>query len=347
MTDKKVYTYDPNPNGGESSGRNWFNMDTISCESVWYDKGGNPETKSKPGGQWIPFHKITADRFVEGFKPSFRHGKTYDSKGKYMGTRWTIQKTVVKDEWYNWQNYALTAQEAAEAITSDIYSKAEGWTKENKGFMIDYYGWHGANSSWHQKYLWEVYNSSSNRLALPVKGISFSLRVPDEDDMFAIDDSMNANNSAKARGDQTAINGIHGLWFYPKVGKYLIFEMTINGNRHAPSPDPDIDGTNWYQAYWFKEAGQNSKGNNTPHPDDTGLTYNISAWSNEPILAECNFCGFVVDNIVDHAATQRAPHTYQFGNLSPIPFHIDRTGDFKAVYGGFKSDGDLRSIYTD
>lgn len=337
---KKIYTYNPNSRGGESTERNWFNMDTIACESTQ-----NAEIKDKPGGTWALFNKIDSNKFAFN-RPTFNHGKTYDTGGKYMGTRWTMYKSCPKDQWHAWPNYALTAEEAALAITSEVYDKAGGWSNDNKGFMIDYYGWHGANAAWYQKYGWEVYNKSANRLALGVKGISFTLRVPNEDDMFAIQGGLNANASSKARGDQTSINKIVGLWFHPESGKYHTYEMTINGNRHAPSPDPDIDGTNWHQEYWFADSPQWEKGNVT-HISNLGWTYYISAWANEPIIEKCNFCGFAVDNVVDHASTQRAPHTYQFGNLSPVPFHIDRTGNFKAVYGGFKSDGDLRSIYTD
>ena len=362
MTDAKIFTYDPFPHGGEITGRNWFNADQISCESNPRDENLNGYF-DKEGPHldvlWRPFFQIDESKFSpDAMPPMLSFGQVYETKNKFMGTRWTMNETEppytgkYNDKWEegsSWIERALTAQEAAVAITGPVLSVADGWTKTDKGFMIDYYGKHPANQKYHQKYCWELYNKSNNRLSLPVKGVSFLIRHPSEV-IFAVDDFTDDNNSGNSRADQVSINKMWGLWFHPVSGKYHCYEMTINGNRHAPSTDPNIDGTYWYQNYWFADQGQDKKGNSPHISANSGNLFYISAWSNEKIIEECQFCGFVVDNVVDHAATQRRPHTYQMGQLSPIPFHIDRTGKFKAVYGGFSNpyigDG-LRSIYTE
>ena len=354
MADKKVFTYNPNPLGGEITNRNWFNADEISCESdttnqyvidnsLW----NKPDAHS---AKWRPFHKIADDDFhPEALPPMLTFGKTYKAdKGKgYLGARWTMTKDISEADshpasYHDWPQCSMTAQEAAIAITGYVKSKAQGWTKEDKGFMIDYFGFHGANTSWHQKYCWELYNYNKPKLSLPVKGVSFLIRHPSEDDMHAIHDSVKVNTnlgSLDARSDQVSINGMYGLWYHPFTDKYHCYEMTVFGNRHAPSAFPALENEDpyYYQPYWFSDCSQSNKGNCKNHIEEKGTTYNISAWSNEKIIEECNFCGFVVDNVVDHAATKRVAHTYQMGQLSPIPFHIDRSGKFQAVYGGFRS----------
>lgn len=360
MTDAKIFTYDPFPHGGEITGRNWFNANQISCES---EPGGSGmwDRNDHYEERWRTFHKIEDSKFFQdAMPPMLTYGKVYEAKGKFMGTRWTMNETDPPyqgdsnlDDYYEgirWPERVLSAEDAAKAIAGPVLSKSNGWTQKDKGFMIDYYGYHPANKKYHQKYCWELYNSSNERLSLPVKGVSFLIRHPSEDEMFAVDEFANVNNSDKSRAEQVSINKMWGLWFHPASSKYHCYEMTINGNRHAPSTDLDIEGTHWYQDYWFADHGQDIYGNSTHIEKNNGRLFYISAWSNEKIIEECQFCGFVVDNVVDHAATKRSPHTYQMGQLSPIPFHIDRTGKFKAVYGGFSnsymSDG-LRSIYTE
>ena len=344
MVNKTVLTYDPNPLGGEITNRNWFNANEISCESdttnqfvIDHELWKQPD---KHGKTWRPFHKIDDDSFDnDAMPPELTFGKTYKKdKGKgYKGTRWTMTKDIGESDAYkqdgtyhDWPQVSMTAQEAAEAITGYVQSKADGWTKDNKGFMIDYFGWHGANDGWHQKYCWELYNSSSNTLSLPVKGVSFLIRHPNESDMHAIHDSIKLNTGAgslDSRADQVCINKMWGLWYHPFTNKYHCYEMTINGNRHAPSEHPDIKGTHFYQDYFFADKSQSHKGNSKNQVEKKGALFYISAWSNEKIIEECNFCGFVVDNVVKHAATKIVCciHSCIMGLIYLlIPFHIDR-----------------------
>lgn len=329
MTNYKINTYDPNPNGGEITNRNWFNANVIAAVE-------EPKKDSKPGGSKRVFSNIQEAKFHPDYPPvTLNHGKTLqdkvmDSNTHDYGARWTMVTGGAVDE-------MIGAAEAARLITGPVRSKDEGWTEDNKGFMAEYFGWHGANTEWYQKWNWELYNSSSNRLCLPVKGISFTIRNPSEDNMFASNAATDYNNSGNTRSDQVAIDRMYGLWYYPDAAQYLCIEMTINGNNHAPSIDPALDGTNFFQPYWFARTSQTEKGN-IDHFSEKGAVCHVSAWANDKIIEHSFFCGFAVSNIVDHAATSGHPHTYQMGKLSPIPFHIDRSGEFRAVYGGFATD---------
>ena len=166
--------------------------------------------------------------------------------------------------------------------------------------------------------------------------------------MFAINSESNMKNSKKSRSEQIGISQMYGLWFHPKSGKYYTFEMTLNGNSHAGSPDPETEGTRFHTDYWFADSDQ-TIGGNVSHPNSKGKTIDLAVWSNNPFIEECQFCGFAMQSVVDHAATQGSPHTMQMGNVSPVPFHIDRSGQFQAVFGGTSIDGnngEFRSIYA-
>ena len=334
----KIHTYDPNPYGGEISNRNWFNANQIASVE-------KRDEYNHPGGSTRVFSRIGENRFDSNYPAVYlRSGKTKQDKvmgsnTHDYGSRWTMVEGGGVDE-------MIGADEAAKLIAGPVLSKDEGWTVNNKGFIVDYFGWHPSAGNWYQKYNWELYNSSENRLSLPVKGISFTIRHPHEEDMFAVNGATNYNTSHISRAEQVAIDRIYGLWYSPDRGKYLCIEMTINGNNHAPSAHPDIAGTKYHQEYWFVRSNQGHKGNIT-HFSEFGK-WQISAWVNEKIVEKSFFCGIAVSNVVNHAATQGSPHSYQMGHLSPIPFHIDRTGMFRAVYGGFTTadNNSGRSIST-
>ena len=52
------------------------------------------------------------------------------------------------------------------------------------------------------------------------------------------------------------------------------------------------------------------------------------------------FCGFGVQNSTRNLINDVKSHTYQWGKLSPIPFHIDRNNpNARCVFGGPMDSG--------
>ena len=352
----RISTFDPFPYAGEvhsSDNYNWFNADTI--DDVCGDAAGR--AVSKPGGWADLFNKIDPDmRGNPREWPTVSFGDyRLDSKSNVkLGTYWTMPGD---------SGAMLNCDQAMKAITGPIYSKADGWTKDNKGFMVEYLGWYAAkvmdSSSWYQKWNWQIYNTSNQRLANPVKGIAFEFRSPTEEGMIASNDSvpgLSGTSTMDPRGDQTAIDYIWGLWWDPWEGKYFCYEMTEWGCTHAPSMDPSLKGKSpFYSPYWFARRPQDEKGgvikdtNKVRHSTFKGDKVPIMCWSNERRLEHCHFCGFAVQNETEQKATTTKGHTNQWGKLSPIPFHIDRnTPGARVVFGGFTSGTDypLRTTST-
>lgn len=343
MADKRVHTYDPFPYGGEITNRNWFFADTLTDVAV--------RDRNKPGGYRKIFDKI-ADADFANERPSIAHGDYSFSKGFEQGTYFSMPESKDAD-------YVMSAEEAAVAISGPVLSIDDGWTQEEKGFTVEWFGWYGSGGAWYQKWNWELYNSSkTNWLSLPVKGIAFTFRVPSEKGIQATNSKFDSGAYGHStRGDQTGIDNIWGLWYHPESGKYYVFELEIWGNEHAPSIHKDLKDSVYYSPYWFGKRPQNETGGVTSgdkkmdHSSIIGQYVPIMAWANEKILEKCCFCGFAVQNETEKKATTSRPHTNQWGQLSPIPFHIDRSGDFRAVYGGSSittdavDGGDFRSIY--
>ena len=326
MGAQKTYTYKHNMGGDSNHYRNWFyanRIDAIETSGI----------KTKPGGSMRIFRRIDERKFATDV-PIFNHGKTEKVKDNYyMGAKWTMKEGDPADA-------MIGADEAVKEMTRSVRSVGDGWSQSDKGFLIDYLGFHGANANWYQKYAFEVYNDTNNRLSLPVKGISFTARFPSEDDVFAINSNTNKNNSSKSRSEQIAINRVYGLWYRPENDKYYVYQMTPLGCFHAPSPYPDNEDFYYYD-YWHADSSQSEKGN-VDHINKKNNKVRMSIWANEKVIHECHFCGFAMQFVVDHAATQTSPHTMQLGSLSPVPFHIDKSknGNFKAFYGGQTSSDD-------
>jgi len=333
MTDKRIDTYKVVHGGESSQQRNWFfanRIDAIETQGI----------NDSPGGSMRIFRRIDERKFATDI-PVFNHGRTKAQKNNiYNGCKWTMATSAAE--------VMIDADRAVKEMTRPVRSQVDGWTKDDKGFLVDYFGWHNANANWWQKCAFEVYNDTSNRLSLPVKGISFTARFPHEDNFFAINDATNINNSKKSRSDQLAINRVYGLWYRPENDRYYVYQMTPLGSFHAPSPHPDNKDFYYYD-YWHADSSQSEKGN-VSHMSKQDYKIKMSIWANEKVLHECQFCGFAMQFVVDHASAESAPHTMQIGSLSPIPFHIHKSSDFRAVYGGQTSgdDGDIgnRPIYT-
>ena len=348
--DRQLHTYEPFPYTGdksfhESPNYNWFNANVID------DMVGD-NVKEKPGGFVEPFAKIPVEQRGNPTDwPSITHGDYRVYSKVKQGTYFTMEGN---------RSTPLTADEAMKKITGKIYKGNDGWTTDNKGFMCEYLGYYGATGGWYQKWNWQIYNTSNNRLASPVKGIMFQFRSPVENGFTAINDKVpNAGDPVggnwDARGDQTAIDHIWGLWYHVPSAKYYCFEMTEWGNKHAPSDDPALNDAQdpFYHRYWFARRPQTETGGvikeeyKIRHSLFNGAKIMIRCWCNEKIIEDCHFCGFAVQNETEKKAMSIRSHTNQWGYLTPVPFHIDRnTEGARVVLGGFASGGDypLRTL---
>ena len=331
MAEYKIATYNPFPYAGEvhrDGNYNWFNCNVIEDPAV-----RSPGNKA-PGGYCTIFGQIDSAKRGNSF-PSI-------SYGDIQGERGTIWSVIGNDK-----TSMLSADEAMKAITGPVKNSGDGWNRnslEDMGFVVEYYGWYPASGTWYQKWSWQMYNTSEQRLALPVKGIAFEFRVPTETGLHAVNSKFkNGKTDFKARGDQTGINQVWGLWWDPFEGKYYVYEMLEWGNYHAPSEDPALKGKDiFFAPYFFARIPQSEKGgvdkkDKCQYPA-SGLKTPVVCWSNEKRIEHCHFCGFCVQNETEKKVTSDSPHTNQIGKLSPIPFHIDRNTDgARAVFGGMAS----------
>ena len=332
MTDKRILTYDPNPHGGDSPRRNWFKADTIS--NLETQDAGKKHNKTYPVFEKISDNDLATDR------PRFAYGSTvesfkHDGEQAYEGSKWTQYEF----------NKGVDANTAALMMTSP---RVENYSETNKSFHAEFYGFYN-NAGWQQKYSWEIYNASgTNFLDLPVKGISFTYEFPKNKDEYGVHkafaDHKDANSKMLEANRGCMLNRIVGLWYHPVSGKYHIYDMTINGNNHAPSENPDLkaEDSPFYSAAYLVQSPNTETGNQSNfryqnEVNKTGVAHKISVWANEKILEECCFCGFAVNMCVSDDRNSVCIHSCIISNLSPVPFHIDRTGNFRAVYGAYRS----------
>ena len=143
---------------------------------------------------------------------------------------------------------------------------------------------------------------------------------------------------------------MHGLWV-DKHGKHHAFELLPNGDNHGRARVSDRRDPHWsgdpdtVNYYFTRQVGTGtSKYKKDYHPDLNELV-KIRAFTTRPEVEHMWFRGFSISVHVDTTGGASHSHTYQYSNVSPIPFYTPRKPlDLKylAVLGDHQSLDDLK-----
>jgi len=193
-----------------------------------------------------------------------------------------------------------------------------------RGFISDFQGYYNTND-WYQNNAFCVYNTDENNVyPFPVKGISFTIRVPEGKQ------GLDAWGNKEQYGDHVQINQMHGLWM-DKDKKYYAFELMPQGDnkgraRVSKLREPWHNGDPAESDYYFLQD-PNKRGSSfwtRDNKPDLNQAYKLRAFTVDPMVEDLFFMGFSCLIRTDKEGAAQHSHTLQFSNVAPIPFFAPR-----------------------
>lgn len=332
--ESELCLYDPVACGGHALHFNWFGADHV--RQLGYNTNGNNDTnRNKDVAAFA--HISDDDWHPNNTRPRYFLGQQDNNHAS-------------KDIWYvsaapNGSKVQSNCK-APYNRQSDINYLFQEGGQDRRGFISDWNGHFSSGKKWYQSNGFAVCNNSDTAYPFAVKGLAFTIAVPDEENSGQKD----AWGYKTQYGQHCQINFMHGLWI-DKDGKYHSYELLPNGDNHGKAKvsdlrDPywntDPDTTNYY---FLRDNNRGTSAFLKDYYPKQGQAAMIRVMTTDRAVEHMWFKGFCVSIGVDKSGTENKAHTIQWSNLAPIPYHSPRgPAEFfhKAVLGAPTSLSNLK-----